>query len=249
MVVDGVDMELVPEQLTGAFAHANRAQNLLVDFKEAVIVSEREALGLLRAEFDPDTGNYVLRIPHPDTLELSEAPKVVVGDIAHNLRSALDYLIYELSLHNVDSKGNLKATQFVVVDTPNDFPNQSNRYLSQLTPQQIDMVEALQPYKGIRWTALIRDLNNLDKHRHLVDVLTHWSQAHVFFGSLETVEKEAAHYPGVKVIADVDGKGNTTCSVGEIVEVYIDGRPAESVFNHLYSSVCSTFSDFAPQFA
>ena len=182
-------------------------------------------------------------------MELSRAPKVIVGEIAYNLRCSLDYLIYELAVHNTGRKSKRMRTQFVIVDKPEAFTGQARKYLSKLTTEQIRMVETLQPYRGGWWTALIRDLNTPDKHRHLVDVLTHDANTRVFFGPVETVQEAASKYPGVKVLAEVDERGRTICSVSEVVGVYIDGRPAYSVVNHLHMSVCRTLTDFAPQFA
>lgn len=91
---------------------------------------------------------------------------LLVSDAIHNFRSALDYVIYELAIH--DSGTIQQGTQFIIENSPKSFAERSPRYLKGLTNQHITAVERLQPYNGVQWTKILRDISNPDKHRKLV---------------------------------------------------------------------------------
>jgi hypothetical protein len=66
-------------------------------------------------------------------------------------------------------------TQFPIEDTPQGFERRINpikcrsgtrsNWLSGVSPDHIAAIEALQPYKRVRWTKILRELSNEDKHR------------------------------------------------------------------------------------
>jgi len=96
----------------------------------------------------------------------------VISDAVHNLRAALDYIVYELSRFNEGRVVN--GTQFLIEDVKSDPSNPRHAFdarkgtrLRGLTDHQIRMVEALQPYNGTEWTESLRDISNPDKHRTL----------------------------------------------------------------------------------
>jgi hypothetical protein len=90
-----------------------------------------------------------------------------VSDCIHNLRAALDYLVYELAL--LDSGAVRGGTQFPIEDCPKSFSTKRrNTYLCGLSDNHIRAIELLQPYSGIEWTRTLRAISNPDKHRHLV---------------------------------------------------------------------------------
>jgi hypothetical protein len=102
----------------------------------------------------------------PDMLPL------VLSDAIHNMRAALDYIVYELARY--DLRQIQHGTQFPIenhkIDPTNPkrgFDTRINTYLKGLHPDHIDAIESLQPYKGIEWTKTLRDISNPDKHRHL----------------------------------------------------------------------------------
>lgn len=90
---------------------------------------------------------------------------VLVGEIIYNLRSALDYLIYELA--QLDSQQIKQGTQFPIEDCPKRFGCRRNTFLKGVNDKHVTDIERLQPYKGCEWTRVLRELSNPDKHRHL----------------------------------------------------------------------------------
>jgi hypothetical protein len=90
----------------------------------------------------------------------------LVGEICYNLRCALDYLVYALA--ELDAGSPQKGTQFPVMDTANDFAGRGKAMLNGINPAHVAKIEGLQPYNGCKWTGRLRDLSNMDKHRHIV---------------------------------------------------------------------------------
>jgi hypothetical protein len=96
---------------------------------------------------------------------------VGIGDVVHNLRSALDHLVWQLSL--VQTAKPSRQTQFPIADNASAFRDQCFR-IAWLPPDQQAMIESVQPYNrggpasNLR---LLRELSNADKHRVLTPVL------------------------------------------------------------------------------
>lgn len=68
----------------------------------------------------------------------------VVGDIAHNVRSALDGLVWELArLHTGRDPG---CTQFPIFREPAGFEHDGRRMVRDLAVEHADFIERLQPY-------------------------------------------------------------------------------------------------------
>lgn len=50
--------------------------------------------------FDRESGDFTLQLRHPRDSSVSGAPQVLVAQIAENLRTALDYMVFRLSVLN-----------------------------------------------------------------------------------------------------------------------------------------------------
>jgi len=92
---------------------------------------------------------------------------VLVGETIYNLRSALDYIIYELAI--LDSQSIQEGTQFPIEDSPDGWKRHRN-YLKGLSITHKTSINHLQPYRGCKWTGLLRNLSNPDKHKTLTTV-------------------------------------------------------------------------------
>jgi len=106
-----------------------------------------------RAEFDPDRLNETAAI---------------VGDVVHNLRSALDHLA-AVAIEQNCSKSTIR-TGFPICSNKSDLDAKINVKLSGAPEEFMEFVAQLKPYRdaGDITLANIADLNNLDKHRSLV---------------------------------------------------------------------------------
>lgn len=151
--------------LDGAVLRFNRAERHLAEADELIRVW---AKGCVEAIVRDNNNN--LRFEGWPTIP--EMLPLAVSDATHNMRAALDYLIYELALK--DSGKVQHGTQFLIEDVKVDpanknrgFDARSKKCLVGLSQPHIDAIEALQPYNGVDWTKSLRDISNPDKHKRL----------------------------------------------------------------------------------
>ncbi len=114
--------------------------------------------------------------------ELPETCAVIAGDFIHNLRSALDQLIWQLILREGKKPG--RRSQFPIYDSADQWLDEvryrlpeSNRPLYGLPigGDAWTLIEQAQPYHSANVAAdlfaIIRRFSNLDKHRMLYTAL------------------------------------------------------------------------------
>lgn len=123
---------------------------------------------------------------------------VVVGDVVHSLRSALDNLVYRVAW--LDSGEPQERTQFPIADTPEEFARRRNAWLRGVSDAHIAWLEEYQPYAGAGWAAMLRDLSNIDKHRAIV-LAAYTGNARISVGGTEEHVRELGgvtreHDPG-----------------------------------------------------
>lgn len=118
------------------------------------------------AEHDPNTGGWEPTGNPVEFLELRAS--VIIGEIIHNLRAGLDYLVYALAQN--DSGGIQDRTQFPIEDTLQGFTARRNTFLEGVSDENVAIIRKYQPFSGCWWTGALRDLSNADKHRELVQV-------------------------------------------------------------------------------
>lgn len=102
------------------------------------------------------------------TQPLPEHWGLMIGDFLHNLRSALDHLIWRLVQHNGQIPG--PNNEFPVFLKQSGFDKRGPEMLRGVHPGAIDLIQTLQPFaeggKGnLLW--ILNLLNNIDKHRVL----------------------------------------------------------------------------------
>ena len=95
----------------------------------------------------------------------------IIGDMVQNLRSSLDYLVWELVIAAKNSPG--KDNMFPICTTPGSFNRQLARgRLRGVAPAAAAVIQALQPYhlgEEAKTAALfmLDELCNINKHRHV----------------------------------------------------------------------------------
>jgi hypothetical protein len=95
----------------------------------------------------------------------------IIGDAIHNMRSALDYLAYELASPKARKS---RSTQFPICMDESQFRHPDNlRKIASITGDGRDLIERLQPYNATdpprhNPLAILNKLSNRDKHRLLV---------------------------------------------------------------------------------
>jgi hypothetical protein len=153
----------VSHPLDSAYVQLDGARHDLDAFKDRIRTFQEHDAYEVIADRDPSTGDELVRIrhikPHADFGRQ-------LGIIVQSLRSALDYLIYQLAL--LDSRRDQKGTQFPIADSPELFESACKQgRLKGLNAEHIGMIESLQPYNGGDWLAVLRDLSNPSKHKTL----------------------------------------------------------------------------------
>jgi hypothetical protein len=98
---------------------------------------------------------------------------LIAGDCVHNVRAALDSLVYAIAVHEtgLNPPANEKALQFPIANSPDDFKKQKNRIRS-LSPAVQAAIEKAQPYNVPHQELppaleLLGALDIIDKHKML----------------------------------------------------------------------------------
>ncbi len=114
-------------------------------------------------DYEKDLGFFVIDLPQPP-LEIC----TIVGDCLHNLRSILDYLVWQIVLSNQPEKPD-NSNMFPICSSPENFRTQvKRRRLSGVPMTAVSIIEKFQPYNATDHPlALLNKLYNADKHRDL----------------------------------------------------------------------------------
>jgi hypothetical protein len=124
-------------------------------------------------EIDPETGDQIVRIRilrEPD----NPGWGLIIGDFAHNLRSALDHLVWQLVILSGNEPS--RANQFPIAHCPADYwlskgrkASMRDRMLKGVAAPHRAMIDFVQPYMGEdpKETTLahLHWLSNVDKHQ------------------------------------------------------------------------------------
>jgi hypothetical protein len=127
----------------------------------------------IKAYEKANEGSVLIRVEQGNLVSLQGMPEeppsriigILLGETVQNLRTALDYLVYALAWFDTgpDPKGKRK-TQFPICDWPEEFERRRDTWLEGVSDDHRTAIEWLQPYKGRKWFAHLRDISNLDKH-------------------------------------------------------------------------------------
>jgi len=121
------------------------------------------------AETEPDTNRLIHRIrpriPIPVSIPLR------IGDCVQNLRSSLDYLVWELVL--AANKVPTDKHQFPICSSADAFESELRRHrLDGISPEALAEIKRLQPYKAsqgkVSPIVIVNDLANVNKHRRML---------------------------------------------------------------------------------
>ena len=145
--------------LVGPDLKLSRAEEHLNTFKKAVesfkTTEPKPYSFVIKPDIQPSDYLLVANISHGPPQHWS----AIIGDFAHNCRSALDLLVYQVSIlaPNDDARFSL---QFPIFDLPNGNPKSAiprersgyfdaeNRYLRGVPQKYRTVIEGFQPYKG-----------------------------------------------------------------------------------------------------
>ena len=163
--------------LTSCRLRLGRASEHLGTLKDEISAwSDTDPYSLVRKR-NPDATCYsiFLRVWNEPPLQRWS---LITGDCVNNLRAALDHLVYAVAVHETkrDPPPDERRLAFPITDKSNLFVNEARRIKSLSAPVRAE-IERLQPYNRLHsdfppLLSLIRDLNDLDKHRAINVVAT-----------------------------------------------------------------------------
>ena len=131
-----------------------------------------------------------------------------VGEIAYNLRSALDHLVYALVLDNDEEPS--KQSEFPIFNEEAAYQREAPRRLKGVLRDRSGLIEAFQPFRGGigRHLWMLHLICNIDKHRHLNVVNTHTSLDARFKEGVEPPRLPSRIIGGTALYYDVQGTDN-----------------------------------------
>ena len=195
--------------LDGCRARLDRAEKHLDTLHDEMKIFLEGDKQTFTVEFDSVDQSYVVHYK-----ELQEIPLywgIALGDVVHNIRSALDNLVYQLVLlAGAEPHG---IHQFPITDHPNEwitkveYPPECRKLgaLDFIDPRYVAFIKSLQPYEpatGIPMLAVIRRFSNTDKHRliHAARAsLTASPKLEAFLGIPATIFSPTYKRPGTPV--------------------------------------------------
>jgi hypothetical protein len=147
----------IQAKLERANKHLAELRTAVKEFLDSAFVFET------KMDYDKQEYSYYV-------LSVEDCPSdqtAIIGDVLHSLRSALDYLAWQL----VDSAGSrpTQNTSFPIFDDPSKYAAQSPGKLKGMRPDAVAAIDALKPYKegnNLLWQ--LHKLNIIDKHRMLI---------------------------------------------------------------------------------
>ncbi len=225
------------EPLVGAYEHVSGAREHLDALRPEIKTFVKVVAGDVSLKYkkgDIDIGGRRLSVPFGTAsfpINKPTPPKTsrLIGETIQSLRKALDYLVYELACF--DSKSDVKNTQFVIVDSEEDF-KRNQWHLNGLIGEHIVIIEKLQPYKGCDWTKLLREISNPDKHKRLTAV------KHPVALRVESSNTQAI----------LDGRQVDKDSYASVQITFSDGTPVIESLEQLVLHVTRTLDIFKPEF-
>ena len=233
---------MTPHVLNGAFERVTRADKHLTELESTISAWRFEQESAIIPQFEAQFPHHFL----PDVSRSVGPPLVVgilIGEICYNLRSALDYLIFELSIH--DSGIEPSNTQFPIEDSKDGFTGRATTVrLKGINPRHIAMIECLQPYKGCDWTKTLRDISNPDKHRELAGITGTYQVRHSFPDHADFLSVNRpirrVHHP---IRGEVEVKIQLTSPVA-----LRDGSPIPKTLEVIKLQVAETLTAFKSEF-
>jgi hypothetical protein len=171
-VISGHELKLGRSQ-----HHFNEVSSLLTTYKNPTPYS-------IRRDENPRTGLsfwITLNRKPPDEIALA------AGDCIHNLRSALDHIVYELSSHTAGQ--HVPDTAFPVLVSSRNWKAISGQQLRAVPAPALKRIDELQPFHGLDaryWTRErllhVHQLDIADKHRNLNLAVANVPESSVLYG-------------------------------------------------------------------
>jgi hypothetical protein len=247
------------DPLDGAFARLDRAYLHLKELEERIEDFRKEHYDEIIAQQKASAREYGFEgsalFNRQPLFDVPVSLPIITGEVIYNLRSAMDYVVYELARR--DSGSWRAGTQFIVEDRKFDpknpnrgFDGRAKSCLAGLDQRHIAMIESYQPYKGVTWAKSLVDISNPDKHRRLTAVEGRFS------AEVGTTIPFGTSFPGAPESDELTvttgssfGEPDVKIDLEYTIEVALpDGRPLVATLQYLASEVGKLLVEFKPEF-
>jgi len=196
---------MAADHLLGALTKLDRARRLLRELDNCIRVFLASDPFPFAPRYNEQAGLhelYVLRVkPVPPDAS------AIVGDLLHNLRSALDHLAFQLVVKGTEGVGvpdgrkhPFRHVQFPIFDSADEYAMRKLKCTKGMKGEAVAAIDEVMPYKeGNERLWQLHRLNNIDKHRLLLLVAarlqgavldTGWVVPHVPIGGARLVPLE-----------------------------------------------------------
>lgn len=169
----------IPHELDGFDAKLARADAHFDAVKRALEKVTDSDPDLIPGEFDTYAHMYVFRAQRDSLSPQAVGP--IIGDCVHNLRAALDYLVWELTPESVRQSKAATRIEFPIFTNPLDYKAGATKKIGSIDPLAQAVIKQLQPFAGPNsnrfdpnWRdpereplAFLYELDKWDKHRSL----------------------------------------------------------------------------------
>lgn len=148
------------------------------------------------AEISADRLSWTLRLPAFDPPPLDEWA-LILGDGIHNVRSALDVLVWAYVDQSELTDGQKKSISFPIWTEPQDWDKHSSRLLRTVPTEVVQRIHHCQPFQRPEaersgdLLPLLAELDNQDKHRLTIVPAVQFNQMEVAH-SVEFANDDAA---------------------------------------------------------
>jgi hypothetical protein len=159
-------------RFTGSWLKIKRSKRHFDEFRAAESAFMAPKPYKVVAEYDAEARQCVAKVRI--TNEIPPEMGVIVGDIVHNLRCALDLLAVDLArMNGHTSHTALKSTYFPISANRQTFETTAQDKIERLDATAKRLIAETQPYKGGNDALYkLHQLDILDKHTLLIPVVT-----------------------------------------------------------------------------
>jgi len=229
--------------LDGCRERARRADGHRAELEREIVFVFNKQAHAASFRLDPKPPHPVVDEALPAETFAGVRLGTLIGEACYNFRCVLDYLVYAVA--TLDAGSPQKYTQFPIADAAQEFARHSKSMLCGVNSAHTAVIEKLQPYSGCNWTRRLRDISNMDKHRHLV--LTRGNTQITIHSSLE---KDLARIWGARrsAIHPLTGRA-VDVKVHVVGQIKLDdGTPVIEAIKEIKTGVADTLRQFEPDF-
>jgi hypothetical protein len=158
------------ERLAKVLLKVARAEKHIVELRAALQAFYDTKPYEVASRPEPETGRLRYYVTKADPVPPEIA--AILGDIFHNLRSALDHLAQQLYFVGSGRSTARRKTCFLITETAKGFKAEQRDAFKEIRQDAIDAICALEPYSDGKGADLwvLHKLNIIDKHRLILTI-------------------------------------------------------------------------------